>query len=493
MVSLAQLKRQAEDQSMKALQDRREKTRQEFFKGREDISDARLDKRQIQKDLYEKFKKENYQTYVGDDGKTYTKDLSIRFDTDPMSPTFGQYTRTTLADKATELAMKYGPTLREIGSDMGYAIGSMAKGAGDFIGKGGVVGNVLSGLYDKFKGETQQGIETVEGLYDNLRTTLSGQPTVTYGGGSTMVTTSDGQPRVDFTPTSIDTEELPAMNLSKNVGDESDPSIFGIDNAGVPLPYKRSTIENPNLINVLPQGGGYLPEGYSNVGIVPIVPEYYDPNNTLGNIYLESIGVVPEGTVNSDLRSEASPIRVSDIDVKNLTAENLIDPTIVGQTVSDYYDAALRGIDVNTPIGNLNLNPMAQKIFLDGKMGNINYGGSFDPNTYDYNVGIGTQLPYGVNFSAGASSSDIPGMSFSKNIGPVNTSFNLSEQGGSLGLNTVVDPLRTIFPGSSIGTPINIGASVDSRGNIIPNVGFMVPFKDGGSVDKYAGLGYKLK
>ena len=169
--------------------------------------------------------------------------------------------------------------------------------------------------------------------------------------------------------------------------------------------------------------------------------------------------------------------------VENL---NIPSPTDVAQTISDYYTAAAQGVNVDTPIGNINVNPLAQKLFLDGGIGNVGYGGSFDPNTLDYNVGIGTRLPYGVNFSAGASSSDIPGMSFSKNIGPVNTSFNLSEQGGSLGLNTVIDPLRTIFPGSSIGTPINIGASVDSRGNINPNVGFMVPFNSGG-------LGYMFK
>ncbi len=141
---------------------------------------------------------------------------------------------------------------------------------------------------------------------------------------------------------------------------------------------------------------------------------------------------------------------------------------------------------MDTPIGNVNVNPLAQKLFLDGGIGDIRYGGSLDPNTLDYNVGVGTQLPYGVDFSAGASSSDIPGMSFSKNIGPVNTSFNLSEQGGSFGLNTVIDPLRTIFPGSAIGTPVNIGASVDAGGNVTPSVSLMVPFNTGG-------LGYMFK
>ena len=173
----------------------------------------------------------------------------------------------------------------------------------------------------------------------------------------------------------------------------------------------------------------------------------------------------------------------------NATAMNLNipNPTDVAQTITDYYTAATQGVDVDTPLGKVNVNPLAEKIFLDGGLGNVKLGGFIDPNTLDYNVGVGTQLPYGVNFSAGASSSDIPGMSFNKNIGPINTSFNLSEQGGSLGLNTVVDPLKTIFPGSSIGTPINIGASVDSRGNITPSINLMVPFN---TTD---GLGYMFK
>lgn len=402
--------------------------RQKFFDNRPDVSEDRIFRRTRQEGGIDQFKqalidKGRVLTGTRADGSTYTV----------MNPNTGEPVFLTdrpggrsVSDVAQDLAFRFGPTPSEIASDMGYAIGSMGKGLGQFISKGGVIGNVLSGLYDKFKGGTQQGIETVKDLYDNLRTTLSDQPTVVTGGGSTIVTTSDGQPRIDLTPTSITTETLPAMNLSRNVGDESDPSIFGIEN---PL-FNQQVYE---------------------------------------------------------------PFRVSDMDITGLTAQNLIDPTRVGQTVSDYYDAALQGVDINTPIGKLNLNPMAQKVFLDGRMGNLNYGGSFDPDTSDYNVGIGTQLPYGVGLSLGASSNDIPGMSFNKYIGPVNTSLNLSEQGGSVGLNTIVDPLRAIYPSSAIGVPINVGASVDSTGRITPNIGLAVPFKDGGSVDKYAGLGYKLK
>jgi hypothetical protein len=162
--------RQAEQASMKALQDRREQTRQDFFKGREDVSPNRLDRRQIQADLYEKFKQEQMKPVVGASNVYQSRT--------PGGP--------TLADEAMRLANMYGPTFKEIGSDIGYGLGSIGKGIGDFIGRGGVLGSVASDLFQRIKSGTQQGIETVGGLYDNLRKTLGGgePPVVNYGGSS---------------------------------------------------------------------------------------------------------------------------------------------------------------------------------------------------------------------------------------------------------------------------------------------------------------------
>ena len=164
--------------------------RKEFFSNRPDVSDDRAYRRMKQFDEMRSFKNKLIDSGrvlkgVRPDGTEYVVTntntdepvylgTTPKFDTDSSSPTFGQYTSTSVADKAQQLANQYGPTFREIGSDIGYGLGSIGRGLGDFIGRGGVIGNVLSGLYDKFKGETQQGIETVKGLYDNLRTTLSG-------------------------------------------------------------------------------------------------------------------------------------------------------------------------------------------------------------------------------------------------------------------------------------------------------------------------------
>ena len=130
MVSLAQLKRQAEDQSMKALQDRREQTRKQFFDNRKDISNNRLDRRQIQSDLMDQFKNKQMErvggTGVYDPVTGKFKNAMFQSRT-PGGP--------TLADKAQELAFKYGPTFSEIGSDIGYATDKVMSGLAKLPGQ----------------------------------------------------------------------------------------------------------------------------------------------------------------------------------------------------------------------------------------------------------------------------------------------------------------------------------------------------------------------
>jgi hypothetical protein len=209
--------RQAEQASMKALQDRREQTRQDFFKGREDVSPNRLDRRQIQSDLYEKFKQEQMKPVLTTSGKPTGAFQSIV----PGGP--------TLTDRAQELAFKYGPTFKEIGSDIGYGLGSIGKGIGNFIGKGGVIGSVLSGLYDKFKSGTQQGIETVGGLYDNLRKTLGGgePPVASYGGSSDIRVTEQPMFPYNFeTVIKPKPQPLQPSDMSQEQFMESYPELY---------------------------------------------------------------------------------------------------------------------------------------------------------------------------------------------------------------------------------------------------------------------------
>jgi len=154
--------RQAEQASMKALEDRREKTRQDFFKGRQDVSPNRLDRRQIQDDLVKNFIATQMKP-VGNTRGTLLQKV------DPTGMGLTEYRQM--------IANKYGPTLREVAGDIGYGLKSIAKGFAEKgtpmmqIGK-----EILGGIQNFFNPEP---------------------PVATYGGSSDIsvrevpLTTSD--------------------------------------------------------------------------------------------------------------------------------------------------------------------------------------------------------------------------------------------------------------------------------------------------------------
>jgi hypothetical protein len=122
---------------------KKEISRREFFKGREDVSDDRLLRRYQQNEELRKFKREETKPVYTTSG-SIVKGLTQRRTPASMD----------LAQKQIELANKYGPTLSEIGSDMGYAFGSMARGAGDILKSGsfgilGVLKDVANYALDK--------------------------------------------------------------------------------------------------------------------------------------------------------------------------------------------------------------------------------------------------------------------------------------------------------------------------------------------------------
>jgi hypothetical protein len=86
--------------------------------------------------------------------------------------------------------------------------------------------------------------------------------------------------------------------------------------------------------------------------------------------------------------------------------QNFNIPTVedVVEQLSDYYNAYEKGVNLQTPVGDLNLNPTRQEIFLGdslpiGEDRSVFYTGSMNPNDMSYDVGIGTQLPYGVDLN----------------------------------------------------------------------------------------------
>jgi len=366
--------------------------RKEFFSNRPDVSDDRAYRRMKQFDEMRSFKNKLIDSGrvlkgVRPDGTEYVVTntntgepvylgTTPKFDTDSSSPTFGQYTSTSVADKGQQLANLYGPTFSEIGSDIGYGLGSIGRGLGDFIGKGGVIGSVLSGLYDKFKGGTQQGIETVGGLYDNLRSAFSGQPTVNYGGGSTITTTTN-QPAIDLTPASIETETLPSMDLNRNIGDESDPSIFGLEN---PL-FRDTQYEPINVQDMDMSGVNSLQLSEVNPQQRQMLDQYL-----FNKMIQEEINRNKQQKINRDMQMYQTNPTGQPV----LMAENVGLPSLM-----DLYNFA-KNPQVETPMGNLRFDNV-----LSGNP-QLGYGNTVMINgvPVDLNATIGNQgLSVGGSFS----------------------------------------------------------------------------------------------
>lgn len=213
-----------------------------------------------------------------------------------------------------------------------------------------------------------------------------------------------------------------------------------------------------------------------------------DPDNLLVQIAKEN-----EGRFNNNQTFEER--------LANATAMNLNVPSIedVLVTTNDALNQAKAGANIVTPLGIVNVNPLAERVFLSGGAGNIGYGGSFNPNTSDYNLGISTALPGDFRLSAGTSSNDLPGVSLSntylpkifgtdiRGMGNVVPSVNMSGQGDlSLGVNTTVDPLKMFGVDSAVPFDIGVGANVNQQGGFSPSLNFNIPFNS-------SGLGYMFK
>jgi hypothetical protein len=200
--------------------------RKEFFSSRPNVSDDRAERRMKQADELQRFKNLYTKPVYTDTGSRVTGVTQMKLD----APR-------TLEQERQRLVKQYGPTTREVMGDIGYGLGNIGKGISDFIGRGGAIGSVLSDLFSRVKGGTTQGIESVKGVYDNLRKNLSGEPTITTGGGSTIFTTTE-EPFKDLTPRN-DILVEPLETLPSQMSNEE------FDNSFPFLPDRASNLDNP--------------------------------------------------------------------------------------------------------------------------------------------------------------------------------------------------------------------------------------------------------
>jgi len=380
------VQKKAQESRQRLVNQFREDTRDKFFKGNENISDDRLDRRR-QQDLSEQ---RFIRTRMKPVGNTKGTLLQKR---DPEGIDLAEFRRRN--------AMQYGPTLSEIGSDIGYGLSSIAKG---FAEKGTPMIQLFKGLSDKFKGG-------VESAWDAVR----GEPT---------------------------------------------------------------TVEGTNF----PQPGSDTKDLFSSIdtGIAQV-----DPNNLLVQIAKANEGRFDDTPTFQDQLASA-------------TVENLNVPKIgdVAQTIGDYYNAYQEGVNVNTPIGTVNLNPAREGIFLQNKLNNlpISYSGSYTPGLNQATAGIQMALPNdykltgGTNFNEGDLSLSKSYNSYLRGVNDITpyVSTNLDES--RAGVSVGFDPLAALGIPSSLAVPINVGVSTDQSGNITPNFNLRVPFQYGKE-----GLGFMFK
>lgn len=125
------------------------RARKEFFPNRPDVSDDRALRRQQQADQLAAFKGQFTKPIEGVTGLVQMTQDAPR----------------TLAQEEMRLAREFGPTFREIGSDIAFGIGSIAKGVGDRIQSGnfGLLG-IAKDLYNRATGALRSGVDKLSSV-----------------------------------------------------------------------------------------------------------------------------------------------------------------------------------------------------------------------------------------------------------------------------------------------------------------------------------------
>ena len=154
----------------------------------------RANRNLLQQDLYQQFKND----------PTKTKLVSGTTNLYQAAQPGGM----TLADKAQELAFKYGPTPKELIGDIGRGLGSMIKGGFDFMTKGGITGALFQGAKDLFT----QPIDTAKRIGYGAQDMMKGyDPFTKQGIGETQ---------------KIETQPLPGLDLEAKMSAYEDPIKF---------------------------------------------------------------------------------------------------------------------------------------------------------------------------------------------------------------------------------------------------------------------------
>ena len=247
----------------------RELQRQKFFGDRRDIPTERIDRRTRQEGNLRQFK----DSLIRNDRVLKDSKGNTVLNTNTGEPIFLSETPggRNVSDVAKDLAFRFGPTPKEIVGDIGYGLGSIAKG---FAEKGTPLISLLRGLYGKGKDFFTQGIPSAlkgESQFDTSQARDPFSSGADATGGAFVGPTFNNQ--------KITIEELAPIQKPVSSFDNIDMSGFRADNIGLPSlldlynfsknPQINTNIGNFRLDNAFT---GDPRIGYSNTVMINGVP-----------------------------------------------------------------------------------------------------------------------------------------------------------------------------------------------------------------------------
>jgi hypothetical protein len=274
----------------------REITRKTFFGGDDRIPKSRLDRRKIQDDLENQFRKENLKDVETTSGGIVT---GLTQKKDPLGQEF--------ADYRAQVAFKYGPTVGEIAADFGRATGDILEAAATKFGQGklGLFG-IINATAEKFNKDYDKLNDVQKEIFENpdKYPNASNIPVIQTQNNSRQLLVDADKAVLGLESTAQDAKGIPAIGSGSGFN-EQPSDLFGAGQTTLPPP-KISIETSPDLTQKelsLAEGLGFLDPRYieqqkellRELNISPQVAELLDANEPGGRGSNQGEFMFPEG------------------------------------------------------------------------------------------------------------------------------------------------------------------------------------------------------
>jgi len=251
----------------------REITRKTFFGGDDRIPKSRLDRRKIQDDLENQFRKENLKEVKTTSGGIVT---GLTQKKDPLGQEFAEY--------RAQVANKYGPTVGEIAGDFGRATGDILGAAANKFGQGklGLMG-IVSTIAAKFNKDYDKLNDVQKEIFENPDKYPNANkiPIIEEQNNSRQLLIDADKAALGLESTAQDAMGIPAIGSGSGF-DEQPSDLFG---AGLyTLPVPRTKIEFPTTDQVFPA------EEIKQASLDRFSPEYLEQQKAL----LDELNISPQ-------------------------------------------------------------------------------------------------------------------------------------------------------------------------------------------------------